>query len=171
MSVVEVDARGTKWWRDPYGKLHRVDGPAVENASGTKKWYLRGKLHRNGGPAVELADGSKWWYFEGKLHRVNGPAAELADGSKWWYLHNKLHRVGGPAAEWAGGTKWWYFEGHEITKAQSEFIQQMHQKAFHHKFKLLRYWMIERLYDPKRKSGEKRAAESWDDTQRLYTKR
>jgi hypothetical protein len=47
----------------------------------------------------------------------------------------------------------------------------MHKKAFHHNFKILRYWMIKRLYDPKRKSGEKRAADSWDDTRELYAKR
>jgi hypothetical protein len=35
------------------GKLHREDGPAVEYADGSKKWYLNGKLHREGGPAVE----------------------------------------------------------------------------------------------------------------------
>ena len=168
MSVVDDEV--IKMWRDPDGKFHREDGPAVEWADGRIYWYFHGKKHRVDGPAEEWADGSKFWYLHDKLHRVDGPATEWPDGLKTWYLHGKMHRADGPAEEWPNGRKRWFFEGHKITEAQSKFIQRMHQKAFHHKFKLLRYWMIERLYDPKRKSGEKRAAESWDDTRELYAK-
>ncbi len=32
-----------------------------EYTSGTKEWYLNDELHREDGPAVEDADGSKEW--------------------------------------------------------------------------------------------------------------
>jgi uncharacterized Fe-S cluster-containing protein len=66
--------------------LHRVDGPAVEHASGTKEWYVDGKRHRVGGPAIEYSDGDKAWWVDGKLHRVDGPAVEYTDGNKVWYV-------------------------------------------------------------------------------------
>jgi hypothetical protein len=47
-------------------KWHRVDGPAVEFASGSKSWYINGLRHREDGPAVERYDGSKKWYLNGK---------------------------------------------------------------------------------------------------------
>ena len=83
--TVKVNDTGTKSWF-LNGKLHRVDGPAVEDASGTKRWFLNDKLHRTDGPAVEDTDGSKHWYQDGKLHRIDGPAVEYADGTKYWYL-------------------------------------------------------------------------------------
>ena len=36
--------------------------------------YLNGKLHRIDGPALEYSNGTKMWYYEGKQHRINGPA-------------------------------------------------------------------------------------------------
>ena len=48
------------------GKRHRMDGPAIEWASGSKEWYLNGKRHRLNGPAREWADGDKEWYINGK---------------------------------------------------------------------------------------------------------
>ena len=33
---------GTRWW-NLNGKLHRVDGPAVERIGGIKSWYLNGE--------------------------------------------------------------------------------------------------------------------------------
>ena len=45
------------------GKLHRVDGPAVENTDGTFLWYLNGELHREDGPAIEYFDGEKRWFL------------------------------------------------------------------------------------------------------------
>ena len=58
---------GTKEWR-LNGKLHREDGPAVENAYGYKEWLLNGQYHREDGPAVEFADGSKSWFLNGKQY-------------------------------------------------------------------------------------------------------
>ena len=64
-SVCRVNANGSKeWYLD--GKLHRVEGPAVEDADGTKEWYLNDKLHRTDGPAVEDADGTKEWHLNGQ---------------------------------------------------------------------------------------------------------
>jgi hypothetical protein len=69
--------------------LHRIDGPAVEWASGSKEWYRNDLLHRIDGPAWEWADGSKEWYRNGRLHRIDGPAVENADGTKEWYQQGK----------------------------------------------------------------------------------
>lgn len=33
--------------------------------NGTKKWFQMGKLHRLDGPAVEWSDGSKEWWIKG----------------------------------------------------------------------------------------------------------
>lgn len=53
---------GTKRWR-VNGRLHRVDGPAIEHPDGTKEWYLNGLRHREDGPAIERADGTgKYWH-------------------------------------------------------------------------------------------------------------
>ena len=71
-------------------KLHREDGPAVENANGTKAWYLNGNLHREDGPAVEGPDGTKFWFLNGERHRENGPAIEYAGGTKQWFLNGKF---------------------------------------------------------------------------------
>ena len=60
---------------------------------GTKEWRLNGRLHRINGPAVEYPSGNKFYYKNGKLHRDDGPAIELIDGSKFWYLNDKrIHK-------------------------------------------------------------------------------
>ena len=64
---VKVDSYGSKLWYQN-GKLHRLDGPAVEEADGSKRWYQNGKLHRLDGPAVEEADGTKEWWIEGTFY-------------------------------------------------------------------------------------------------------
>jgi hypothetical protein len=69
--------------------LHRVDGPAVEWADGSRGWWVDGKRHRVDGPAYEGADGSREWWVDGKLHRVDGPAYEGADGSREWWMDGK----------------------------------------------------------------------------------
>ncbi|MDP2696413.1 MAG: hypothetical protein Q8O87_04185 [bacterium] len=52
------------WYKND--NLHRVDGPAVECANGTKSWYISGKRHREDGPAIERADGSNEWHLNGR---------------------------------------------------------------------------------------------------------
>ncbi len=54
--------------------------------NGTKFWFQNGKLHRLDGPAVEYANGDKLWYQNNKRHRLDGPAIEYADGGKHWYI-------------------------------------------------------------------------------------
>jgi hypothetical protein len=110
-------ANGSKqWWQN--GKLHRLDGPAAEYANGDKEWWQNGKLHRLDGPAVEWADGDKEWYQNGKRHRLDGPAIESADDSKQWWQNGKLHRLDGPAIEYANGSQLWYINGRQYTQSQ-----------------------------------------------------
>ena len=45
---------GNKGYNIPYGKLHRVDGPAIEYSNGTKEWYINGKRHRLDDPAINI---------------------------------------------------------------------------------------------------------------------
>ena len=40
MESKTIDKYGYKEWRLPSGDLHREDGPAVEYASGAKRWCL-----------------------------------------------------------------------------------------------------------------------------------
>lgn len=56
---------GAKVWYS-YHKLHRINGPAIENSNGHKEWYQHGKLHRLDGPAVVNYNGDKNWYFHGE---------------------------------------------------------------------------------------------------------
>lgn len=90
-------------------KLHRIDGPAVENTQeGYTEWYKDGKLHREDGPAYQDDEGVKEWYKDGKLHREDGPAIEYENGTVKWYKNNNLHREDGPAIEYKDGYKEWY---------------------------------------------------------------
>ena len=84
---VRVDEAGTvRYFKKGTDQLHRLDGPAIEFANGTKSWCQNGKLHRLDGPAVEYVNGTKYWYQNGKLHRLDGPAVEFADGANEWYI-------------------------------------------------------------------------------------
>jgi hypothetical protein len=86
--TVKVTADKTDWFNEK-GELHRLDGPAIEYASGTKYWYQNDQLHRIDGPAVEYADGTKYWLQNDQLHRIDGPAVEWASGDKLWYIHGE----------------------------------------------------------------------------------
>jgi len=88
-SKCEIDKNGIKRWKNDQGKLHRLDGPAIESANGDKWWYINDKQHREDGPAIDYADGSKCWFVNGKLHREDGPAIECSDGGKFWYINGK----------------------------------------------------------------------------------
>ena len=68
------------------GIAEYADGRKEWILNGTKEWWLNGKLHRVDGPAVEGADGTKQWWLNGKRHRVDGPAIEFANGAKVWWL-------------------------------------------------------------------------------------
>lgn len=86
--------------------------------NGSKYWLLNGKLHRLDGPAIEQADGRKEWWIDGKLHRVDGPAIEWPIGLKEWFQNGERHRVDGPAAEWADGDKEWWIDGIRLTEEE-----------------------------------------------------
>ena len=85
---VRITKNFTEWYRN--GEHHREDGPAIEDADGTKAWYRNGKYHREDGPAMEYSNGDKRWYRNGKRHREDGPAIEDADGTKYWYRDGEL---------------------------------------------------------------------------------
>ena len=87
---VTVDYNKNIRWYNDKEKLHRLDGPAVEWADGSKEWWVDGKVHRIDGPAFECADGSKSWYVNGERHRLDGPAIEYTDGHKAWWVNGKL---------------------------------------------------------------------------------
>ena len=57
--------------------------------TGAKEWFLNGKLHRVDGPAIENPNGEKLWYLHGNLHREDGPAIEWPNGTKFWYLNDE----------------------------------------------------------------------------------
>lgn len=84
----KITASGQVQWFDDDGKLHRADGPAVENADGSTMWMCHGKEHRVNGPAIETPE-KKEWYRDGKLHREKGPAVEHADGKIEWYRNGR----------------------------------------------------------------------------------
>lgn len=57
---------GDQMYYHPHYKwvLHRVDGPALVK-NGSKVWYRNGKLHRVDGPGKERASGYRAWYING----------------------------------------------------------------------------------------------------------
>ena len=52
-------------WRNADGKLHRVDGPAVEWADGHTEYWINGVRHRKDGPAIEWPAGGKEYWIDG----------------------------------------------------------------------------------------------------------
>jgi hypothetical protein len=104
----ETDSLGNIRYYNDLNQYHREDGPAVEDADGTKCWYRNDQRHREDGPAIEDADEAKYWYRNGQLHREDGPACEYADGDKRWYFRGK----------------------HIDCKTNKEFLQLMKMKAF-----------------------------------------
>jgi len=88
----------------------------VQVYNDSTEWYQNGQLHRIEGPAIERADGSKMWYVNDQRHRIDGPAVEYADGDKYWYQNGQRHRLDGPAVEWVDGGKEWYIEGERLTR-------------------------------------------------------
>src|ERR1035437_4008111 len=108
---------GRKEWRREDGMLHRVGGPAVEEANGGKKWYSHGRLHRVGAAALEYPNGFRTWYLQGERHRQDGPAVECANGSREWFFHGLRHREDGPAVEAADGVREWWLNGEKVDEA------------------------------------------------------
>ena len=88
-----------------------------------KEWRLNGKLHRLDGPAIERADGSEAWFHNGSLHRLDGPAIEWTDGTKEWWQNGNLHRLDGPAVINADGRMAWFINGKEYS--ENEFNKEI----------------------------------------------
>jgi len=85
---IEVDEYGNKRYLNDEGKLHRLDGPAVEYYnSGSKEWYINGNRHQNIDPVAEYSIGTKYWLFKGRLHRVGGSYSSRI--KEYWYINNK----------------------------------------------------------------------------------
>ena len=85
---VDINKSGKFYYKDRGMTIrHRLDGPAIEGASGSKAWWVDGKQHRLDGPAYEGANGHKEWMVNGKRHRLDGPAVEGASGYKEWWVN------------------------------------------------------------------------------------
>lgn len=65
---IEISNIGTIFFYDENNKISRTNGPAIEYADGSKRWYFNGKRHCSDGPAIELVDGYKAWYIMGKKY-------------------------------------------------------------------------------------------------------
>jgi hypothetical protein len=88
---ITIAEGGAKVYRNSEGKLHRLDGPAVEFEDGGEAWWKNGKRHRVGGPAVSYPVGYREWRYEGLLHRVDGPAVIYSDGEKEWVINDIVY--------------------------------------------------------------------------------
>lgn len=90
--TVEIDDNGTiRWYKEGTDICHRIDGPAIERADGSKEWWQNNQIHRENGPAVERFDGAKFWYQNDRLHRLDGPAVKYSDGRREWWINNKQY--------------------------------------------------------------------------------
>ena len=63
---IEVDGHGNRCYRNAARQPHRIGGPAIELADGSKFWYQNGKLHREDGPAIDWIHGRKEWHINGE---------------------------------------------------------------------------------------------------------
>lgn len=97
------------WYQN--GRLHRTDGPAIMWGSGDEEWWMEGLRHRCNGPAIHYQNKFDKWYQKGQLHRLDGPAIIYADGKKEWWTEDNLHRNNGPAVEYVNGRKEWWVHG------------------------------------------------------------
>ena len=84
----KVYANGDTYHYNHQDELHNPNGPAVEYASGYKKYFINGLPHRTDGPAYDYADGDKLYYKHGKLHRTDGPAV-IFEGLKLHFVNGR----------------------------------------------------------------------------------
>lgn len=83
--------------------------------AGVKRWKVNGKLHRVDGPALEYPDGSYVWYHNNTIHRLDGPAIYTkTTGILEWRYWNHLHRLLGPAVEHDDGSIEWWLDGKKL---------------------------------------------------------
>jgi len=74
-------ANGDTTWLDDQGRPHRLDGPAIISAAGTRYWFRHGVLHRRRGPAVEYVNGEKEYWLKGLPQSV---LARSAPDPNYW---------------------------------------------------------------------------------------
>jgi len=86
---VNVDKYGTIYYYNKKGKLHRLNGPAVERIDGSKMYYVNGELHRLDGPANVGTNGELEYWVNGKRHRLDGPAIIHSDGEVEYWVNGK----------------------------------------------------------------------------------
>lgn len=81
---------GTIRYYNKDNQLHRIHGPAVIKANGSKIWCRNGVRHREDGPAVEWVNGMQEWYQDGTIHRISAPAVIHVDGYTEWWEHGQV---------------------------------------------------------------------------------
>jgi hypothetical protein len=91
-SIHEICQEDLVWAATHVPTLTPEERDLLYDLCGVRLWRVDGKCHRIDGPAIEWADGSKEWWVDGKRHHADGPAVEEADGRKEWWLNGKLHR-------------------------------------------------------------------------------
>ena len=64
MVNLNITEAGSKWWYK--GRLHRINGPALEGVAGHRAWYRHGILHRIDGPAIIIPNGTNQYWVDGK---------------------------------------------------------------------------------------------------------
>jgi hypothetical protein len=65
-----VSVQGVRTWRNLIGKIHRIEGPAIEYNNGDTEWFLNGMRHRLDGPAIDYVNGFMEWYLYGKRYNT-----------------------------------------------------------------------------------------------------
>ena len=135
-STLEMDKNGAKVWRNKHGRLHRLDGPAVEYTytKDGKEYFIDGKayyyedwkkevehrknlanIHKKGSEDSGLNIGA----LNEKKEKTgdvspDGESTLLVNrvGTKYWYdEQGEWHRRNGPAIEWPDGSKAWFVNG------------------------------------------------------------
>lgn len=80
-----------------YARLYELVPPSRHQAC--THWYSNGLLHRVDGPAVEYASGAYEHHVDGLLHREDGPAVDDGHGSCAWYIDDTPADFGGRSVE------------------------------------------------------------------------
>ena len=111
-SIIEMHLLGDKF--------HRVGGPAITYAGGSKEWLQHGKLHNEDGPAITCPSGEEAYYIDDKESRLDGPAVIREDGTLEWLIDGIRHNEEGPAIVWPNGCRDYYINGVFIRREEAE---------------------------------------------------
>lgn len=108
-----VNSLGSTWMVN--GKLHRLDGPAIDENNGHQEYWVNGKKHREDGPAIIDKNGYQEYWINGKRHRMDGAAIVFASGDKQYYQNGKCSRLDGPAVENNDGYQEYWIKGEKLS--------------------------------------------------------